>query len=241
MNGCILRSSAQRLRPEHLRIGGFEPFSTVDYPGAIAAVIFLQGCPLRCFYCHNRQLLDPAATSSHDWAEIEAKLRARRGLLDAVVFSGGEPLSQAALIPAMARASEFGFRIGLHTSGIFPARFAQALALADWVGFDVKTGFADYEAVTGVAQSGARASKSLDLLLRSGVDHEIRTTASPRHHTIAALSALARDLRARGVRRFALQEERSTTVDAVGGGRAAADRLRADLQLIFESFEFRAA
>lgn len=241
MNACISRSGARRSRREDFRIGGFEPFSTVDYPDCIAAVVFAQGCPLRCFYCHNPDLLPAAAPPRYRWKEIDELLIGRRGLLDAVVFSGGEPLAQGALIPAMVRVKDLGFKVGLHTSGVYPARFAEALALADWVGLDVKTGFDDYETVTGIKASGARVQASLKLLISSGVDYEVRTTVSSRAHARGSLLALARALKRVGVRRYVLQEERTDDRTPAGADRLADTGLHSDLEAMFESFVFRNA
>lgn len=240
MSVDISRSGARRSQPEEFRIGGIEPFSTVDYPDGIAAVIFAQGCPLRCFYCHNPDLLPASAAAPFHWSDIERLLDVRRGLLDAVVFSGGEPLAQAALLPAMARVKERGLKVGLHTSGVLPARFAKALALADWVGFDVKTGFAAYEAVTDVKSSGAHVEASLRLLIASGVAHEVRTTVSARHHSPASIRALSETLHAYGIRNFALQEERSTEKCKADHPTLLVDAtLLHSLSARFDRFDFR--
>ncbi len=166
-------------RPDRsLRIGGFVAFSTVDYPGRLAAVVFCQGCPWRCRYCHNSHL-QPSEGGATDWPRIEAFLETRRGLLDAVVFSGGEPTAQLGLAEAMRSARRMGFAVGLHTAGIFPFRLRQALEYADWVGLDIKAPFDDYEATTGCRASGRSAEESLRIVLKSGVDYELRTTVHP--------------------------------------------------------------
>lgn len=167
------------MRPECLRVGGLVPFSTVDYPGQISAVLFCQGCPWRCRYCHNAHL-QRFAGGNFSWGEIEQFLRVRIGLLDAVVFSGGEPTAQASLGEAMRFARSQGYKIGLHTAGILPDRLAEVLPLVDWVGFDVKAPFdSRYDAITGVSGSWRATQSSLEHLLRSGVDYEIRTTVHP--------------------------------------------------------------
>ncbi len=145
---------------------------------------------------------------------IEERLATRRGLLDAVVFSGGEPLAQRALPEAVARMRALGFSIGLHSAGPFPRMFERILPLVDWVGFDVKTIFADYTPITGVPGSGARAEQSLKALLASGVDYEIRTTLPPGGLPGDALEALIEALNGYGVKRFVLQEARTANADA---------------------------
>ena len=96
-----------------LRIGGFVPFSTVDDPDHLAAVVFCQGCPWRCRYCHNPHLqpVHTLTANSLHWEDVEATLRDRRGLLDSVVFSGGEPLLKLdSLVYGLRLARENGFR-----------------------------------------------------------------------------------------------------------------------------------
>jgi pyruvate formate lyase activating enzyme len=107
-------------------------------------------------------------------------LRGRVGLLDGVVFSGGEATRQD-LAPAIGELRALGFLIGLHTSGAYPRRLAALLesGLVDWVGFDVKARPENLAAVTGVTASAAAMTESLRLLLASGVDYQVRTTWGP--------------------------------------------------------------
>ncbi len=121
-----------------MRIGGITPLTTIDFPGRLAAVVYCQGCPWRCSYCHNPELLDATAPAAVPWPQVLAFLQSRRGLLDGVVFSGGEPTLQAALPAALAEVRAMGFATGLHTGGMYPERLAAVLPLLDWVGLDVK-------------------------------------------------------------------------------------------------------
>jgi pyruvate formate lyase activating enzyme len=153
-------------------------------------------------------------------------LRRRRGLLDAVVFSGGEPTAQPGLARAMREAKALGYRIGLHSAGIYPRRFAEVLPLVDWVGFDAKAPFdAAYERITGVRASGEAALESARALLASGVDCEFRTTWHAGFLSPAELDRLTRTLADLGVRRYALQEFRDSGCLAFQpeGSAAAAD------------------
>lgn len=185
-------------------------FSTLDYPGKFAAVIFCQGCPWRCRYCHNPHLI-PARRGEQDitWDEVIDFLRRRQGLLEAVVFSGGEPTAQAALPDAIREVRALGFKIGLHTGGAYPRRLSAVLPLVDWVGFDVKAPFDEYARITGIAGSGAPARQSLDRLLASGIDVEIRTTVHSALLSDAEVLAMTHDLAARGVKRHVIQAFRS--------------------------------
>jgi pyruvate formate lyase activating enzyme len=228
-----------------LRVGGLTRLSATDYPGKLAAVVFCQGCPWRCGYCHNPHLL-PARGAQMPWDEVGAFLDRRSGLLDAVVFSGGEPLAQAALGDAMRSVRQRGFRIGLHTGGAYPRRLAEVLPLVDWVGFDVKTSFADYARITRVDGSGDAALDSARMLLASGVDCEFRTTVHARQHAPDALARLAARLAAMGVRRYVLQEfRRDGCADAAlcadDTPSFITDRWCADVAPAFDAFSVRRA
>jgi pyruvate formate lyase activating enzyme len=205
-----LRSARPVAPAPTLRIGGFVPFTSTDYPDALASVIFCQGCPWRCAYCHNPHLIPPRGDDERDFSRILAWLATRKGLLDAVVFSGGEPTAHAGLGAAMDAVRALGFDIGLHTGGAYPRRLARVLAKLDWVGIDVKAPVADYATVTGVPGSGLTALASLDLVRNAGVAHEVRTTVHPTLTPPDVLERLARELRARGIERWILQPFRPT-------------------------------
>ena len=197
--------SAPQPNSAGLRLGGLTPLSTTDYPGALSAVLYCQGCPWRCSYCHNSHLIRADLPASLEWGAALDFLRGRVGLLDGVVFSGGEPTLQDGLADAMREVKATGFKIGLHTGGAYPEKLSAVLPLIDWVGFDVKASFQRYDVVNGVPGSGAKAEQSLGLLVDSGVDHECRTTVHPEMFTAEGLLALSADLFARGVRKHVLQ------------------------------------
>jgi pyruvate formate lyase activating enzyme len=197
-------------------------------------VVYCQGCPWGCCYCHNPHLRPRAAAPGVAWNELLEFLRRRRGFLDAVVFSGGEPTAQPGLAAAMRTAKALGYRIGLHSAGIYPRRFAEVLPLADWVGFDAKAPFdSAYERITGVRASGAAALKSARALLASGVDCEFRTTWHAGFLSPAELARLVRSLQQLGVRRYVLQEFRAGSGLAY---RPAGDAAGADLDALARSF-----
>ncbi len=214
---------AARFAPVHraasdLRIGGFVPFSSVDFPGEFAAVVFVQGCPWRCTYCHNPHLQrrDRLPDDAHVWPALHAWMERRVALVDAIVFSGGEPTVDPALAAAVSEVRELGFRVGLHTAGLYPRRLQPLLPQLGWVGLDVKAPLAGSAAValhariTGTRSSPLPVRRSLGLLVASGVDFECRTTVHPALLDDAALLAVADDLADAGVRRWALQIYRAT-------------------------------
>jgi pyruvate formate lyase activating enzyme len=188
-----------------LRVGGLTPLTTIDYPGALAAVVYCQGCPWRCVYCHNTHLIPAHGDQAIPWGAVLDLLQRRRALLDAVVFSGGEPTLQSGLGAAMGAVRDLGFKVGLHTAGPYPDRLRRVLHLVDWVGLDIKALPEDYPGVTAVPGSGERAWASLDLLLASGINLEVRTTPMPGRDGPADLEALTRRLAQAGVRRHRIQ------------------------------------
>ena len=201
--------TADLARADDLQIAGLTCLSTCDWPGKLVATIFLQGCPLSCTYCHNPDLLDPCTPGSIKWQVIRDLLAKRHGLLDGVVFSGGEPTRQAGLAAAMMEVRDLGFEVGLHTAGSYPKRFAEVLLLCDWVGLDIKAPEHLYSAVTGVQSSAGRAFASLRLALDSGVELQVRTTVDPTvlyPNDVAELTATLRKL---GIREHVLQQVRT--------------------------------
>jgi pyruvate formate lyase activating enzyme len=188
-----------------LRVGGLSPHSSCDWPGQLVATVFAQGCPWACAYCHNPHLLPARGSEEIAWEEVLAFLRTRQGLLDGVVFTGGEPTLQDALVDAIADVRELGFLVGLHTGGQFPGRLARVLPHTDWVGFDVKAPWGDYERITGVPGSGEAARESLALIVASGIPFEVRTTVHPALVSADDIAVLADGLAAAGVRHYAVQ------------------------------------
>ncbi len=228
-------------------MAGLTRLSTCDWPGRLAATVFFQGCPWECTYCHNPALLDPRAPGAMPWEEVVDFLLRRRGLLDAVVFSGGEPTRSPGLRAAVREVRARGFAAGLHTAGAYPARLATVLGDVDWVGVDIKALPEDYPDVVRRPGSGERAWRSLDLVLASGVAHEVRTTVHPGSPAVDRLGEIARRLHAAGVRAFALQRARATgTREAFVAAEPGWDRRFADLvaeagAVGFESFVVRQA
>ncbi|MDE2276614.1 MAG: anaerobic ribonucleoside-triphosphate reductase activating protein [Burkholderiales bacterium] len=188
-----------------IELGGYTPLSTVDWPGRLAAVAFVQGCPWRCAYCHNAVLQQRGPGAGPSWTQVLRVLERRAGLLDGVVFSGGEPTLAPRLDAAVAQVRSLGLGAALHTAGIYPQRLQALLPSLAWVGFDLKTGFADYDALTLRRSSGLRARRALELVLASGVAHEIRTTYHPAWVSDQALVETARSLKALGAGAWVLQ------------------------------------
>lgn len=239
-------------RAEDLQIAGVVPLNSTDWPDHLCATLYLQGCPWSCTYCQNVAIIDPQVPGQVAWAEVEELLGRRRGLLDGVVFSGGEATRQGALIPALARVRELGFGTGLHTAGAYPHRLAAALPLLDWVGLDLKALPEHYGAVAGRGARGTAPWQCLELALDAGVGLEVRTTIYPGSVAAEDVLEVARRARGAGAPTFALQEARvQGTAAQFEAGAAAWDAqvwrrewgglVEAIGALGFETFHVRAA
>jgi pyruvate formate lyase activating enzyme len=229
-----------------IQIGNLTRFTTIDYPGKLAAVIWLYGCPMRCKYCSNPHLL-AMKTGEYDPEKIIEWLHGRRGKLEAVVFSGGEALGQGAkVVDFMRRVREMGFLIGLHTNGFFPELLAAAMPDIDWVGLDFKAAAAQYEALTGAKGGYEKTLCSLDLLVQSGKPFEVRTTCDPRFVSKSDLLEIAKLSAGRGAKQFAVQkyiphfeEENAATTPADRAQFFTDDALRAEINGLFDDVQWR--
>ena len=229
-----------------IRIGGIEKFSIVDFPNQMAAVVFMQGCPWRCPFCHNAHLQDVNAETNIAWHKFIDFLKQRKGVLDAVVFSGGEPLVQQGLKDAIEEVKNLGYKIGLHTGGYLPQHFKSVLDLVDWVGFDIKAPLEDkkYKEITGGIADVDKVKESLQILCDSKKDFECRTTCDPRFLSIDDIYTIADTLKAMGVKEYYLQKYRPIPSDKdTSEGQCLAlienDELNEYLKNTFENFDVR--
>ena len=188
-----------------LKVGGLIPLTTIDFPDRLSAVVFCQGCPWRCVYCHNPHLIPANGPPALTWEEVLSFLDCRRGLLDGVVFSGGEPTLQSALPQAMRDVRDMGFEVALHTAGMYPDRLATVLPLLDWVGLDLKAPASCHDAIVGAPKGYERVMASLDLILACGVDYECRTTWTPELYGTEELADLAQELARKDVSHWSHQ------------------------------------
>lgn len=195
---------------EGVPVAGLERLSAVDWEGKLSAVVFLQGCGWRCPYCHNpdmRPMRSAQPGGAPSWRDIVRWLHRRQGLLDAVVFSGGEPTLHPGLAEALSETKALGFQAGLHTGAPDPAALRGVIPLLDWVGLDFKAPFAGYRRVTG-RDCGGDVASGFQLLLEAGVPLEIRTTWHPSLLSEQDLSSMAAWLHKHGVRKWVLQRFR---------------------------------
>lgn len=179
-----------------LHIGGFQPLTLMDFPGRTVCIVFTQGCNLRCGYCHNPQLLGilPAVGANAPTEErIVAFLKRRRGMLDGIVVSGGEPTLQPDLLPFLRHIKSLGVLAKLDTNGTHPDILRAALSegLLDYVAMDVKHDPTRYDEITDTGIDPSALFASRDVLRASGVAHEFRTTVVPDIHDAEAMQRIA--------------------------------------------------
>jgi len=184
-------------------LGGLQPISVIDYPGKVAAVVFTTGCNLRCHYCHNPQLSSPNARLTT--ADFLTFLAARRGRLEAVTVTGGEPTVQPDLLEFLADIKRLGFLVKLDTNGTNPSVVERAIdrRLVDYVAMDVKAPLARYREVAGRVVDGAAVRASVALIMERAPDYEFRTTVV--HGQLAAEDIVAIGMQIQGARRHYLQ------------------------------------
>lgn len=177
-----------------LRIGGFLPLTLSDFPGTVAAMVFVRGCTMRCPYCHNHRLCEPGPLL--DTQEVMGRLSANLGRVTGVVVSGGEPTVHAGLPVFLATVGSLGLRVKLDTNGSRPQALATILdhGLADHVALDVKAGWTGYDQLVGGVGMAAAVSASLSALRRHEVPYELRTTVCGGWHDEAGLAELRQAL-----------------------------------------------
>lgn len=152
------------------------PFTLIDYPNKIAAIVWFGGCNMRCLYCYNPQIVY-SSESRINKEEIIHFLKERKGLLDGVVYCGGEPTNYREIIELSVDIKSLGFLIKLDTNGTNPDILKNLIdiKLIDYVALDIKAPYYKYEKITGY-KNFYNIEKSLDILINSNIDYEIRTT-----------------------------------------------------------------
>lgn len=231
---------------KQIQIGGLVSFTTIDYPGKLAAVLFLQGCPFHCVYCSNEHLI-PVGDGEYDPDKVFDWLRNRVGRLEAVVFSGGEALMQSdATIDYMKRVKELGFAIGLHTNGFYPDLLKKVSDIVDWVGIDFKATRARYKDLTGIDVAYDRMIESLKYWISTGNGLEVRTTCDPRFVSKDDLLEIAKIASEIGVKNFAVQKYTPYHEDENAQTTAASreqffndDELKKNIESLFETVIWR--
>ncbi len=203
---------------------GFQKLTLLDFPGKVACTLFTGGCNLRCPFCHNALLVTELEQAEEVWDETDVLeyLRRRRGLLDGVCITGGEPTLRPELPAFLRRVKELGYAVKLDTNGTHPDVLRQVVAagLIDYVAMDIKNCADKYAITAGVGQDRlSGVSESIDYLLRGAVEYEFRTTVVRELHTVEDIAAIAE--RITGARRYFIQNFKDSG-SLVGKGRYSA-------------------
>lgn len=181
-----------------MNIQGFQKMTLLDFPGRVACTVFTGGCNLRCPFCHNGGLVRTPMEHGNMTDAVLDYLSRRRGILDGVCLTGGEPLLQPDLEDFLFRLHEMGFLIKLDTNGALPKRLSRVLdaGLVDYVAMDVKSSPEGYGRATGSDISPEVFAESMDLIRRSGIPYEFRTTAVKGIHEVNDFCEIGKWLRA---------------------------------------------
>ena len=178
-----------------MRIVGLQKMTLLDYPGRVACTVFLGGCNFRCPFCHNSELLDGSAEPVMDVQELLAFLEKRKGLLDGVCITGGEPTLQKDLPELLSAIKALGYAVKLDTNGYRPEILKDLVGqgLVDYVAMDVKNSPQRYAETAGLPGLDiARIEESLAFMLSGAVDYELRTTVAEPLHDRQAMEDIAR-------------------------------------------------
>jgi len=188
-------------------VAGIQPFTTIDFPGKIAAVFFTQGCPWHCRYCHNAALRLAGHENSLSRDSLESFLSSRAGFIEGIVVSGGEPTIHASLPNLLSGIKEYGYDTALHTNGHDPEMLGSILrqGLVDYVAMDVKAPPAAYDRITRCTNTGISATRSISKILSSHVDYEFRTTYHPSLLTEEELMDTVHAVYNAGARKYYIQ------------------------------------
>ena len=175
-------------------IDGFQKLTLLDFPGAMACILFTKGCNLRCPFCHNGPLvLDKTKTGLISEEEIFEYLKKRKNVLDGVVISGGEPLLQKDIKRFISDIKQLGYKIKLDTNGTSPQILNELIeeGLIDYVAMDIKNVFEKYPKITGCKNVNTdNIKKSIEVLKRNKIDYEFRTTIVKEFHDIKDIKTI---------------------------------------------------
>lgn len=194
-------------------ISGFQPLSLLDYPGIICSIVFTQGCPFRCVYCHNPELIPTKAPDANKVLKEEdvlEHLNRRKNIVEGVCITGGEPTVHPDLPDFIKKVKRLGMLVKLDTNGLTPRMIEKLIKerLVDFFAMDLKHTWERYSEVIGISQKNVidNCRETFRLIQESSVPHEFRTTVYSGLHGKEDLEEIAGQLREG--ERYALQEIR---------------------------------
>lgn len=190
-------------------LGGFQKLTLLDYPGKIAATVFTVGCSFRCPFCHNPELVDlRLAHNEESEKNFFEFLKTRKGKLEGVCITGGEPTIQPDIIEFIKKIKQLGFLVKLDSNGTRPDVLKKIIdaKLADYIAMDIKNSLDKYDETSGAKVDKDRIRLSVNLIRNSNIPYEFRTTAVPGLHTEKDFDEIAKWLN--GAQNYYLQEYR---------------------------------
>ena len=200
------RPIKERSEDMGMEIHGLQKLTLLDYPGAVACTVFFSGCDFRCPFCHNRDLVEGTVPAVMDQEGLLAFLKKRRGLLDGVCLTGGEPLLRPELPQLARQIKDLGFLVKVDTNGSHPQRLREMVeaGVVDYVAMDVKNCPERYAETAGLtAMDLGPIRQSVAFLLQGTVDYEFRTTVVAQLHDEAAIRGIVAWIQ--GARRYFIQ------------------------------------
>ncbi|MDH4330146.1 MAG: anaerobic ribonucleoside-triphosphate reductase activating protein [Candidatus Moranbacteria bacterium] len=198
-----------------MNLVSFQKFTLVDYPGKIATTVFTAGCNFRCPFCYNPELVfsaQPVTNGNKIEKDFFKFLESRKGKLDGVCITGGEPTLQSDLIEFMGKVKDMGYFVKLDTNGMRPDAVRRAIeaGVVDYFAMDIKNSLERYSETVGINVDTERIKLSVELIKNSGVDYDFRTTVVPGIHTYDDFKSIATWIG--GAKKYALQGYRDQNI-----------------------------
>ncbi len=188
-------------------IEGLQKTTLLDYPGCVACTMFSHGCNLRCPFCHNASLVVRKPSNIINIEEITEFLKKRKGILDGICLTGGEPLLQKDAIDFIRYLKEFGYKLKLDTNGFYPDKLKSVIedGLVDYVAMDIKSSRENYAKAVGIPDIDVSpVEESVRLIMSSGIDYEFRTTAVKGLHLVSDFEKIG--VWIKGAKRYFIQQ-----------------------------------
>lgn len=193
-----------------MKIGGFQKTSLLDYPNVISAIIWTVGCNFRCPFCYNSDLVLGKVGSITE-EEVFSFLKKRKGMIEGLVISGGEPLMQNDIVRFTKKVKTFGYLIKIDTNGMYPKTLKELIdkKLVDYIAMDIKSPKNKYKNLTGINVDIKKIEKSIEIIRKSKSDYEFKTTFVPDFLTKKDFVSIAKWLE--GAKRFYIQQFKNET------------------------------
>ena len=181
-----------------MKLGGLMKTTLLDYPGKIACTVFTRGCNFRCPFCHNASLVltDRYCAEEFSEADFFSFIEKRKGILDGVVVSGGEPTLQVGITEFLYKIKQYGFNVKLDTNGALPDTLKEIInrGLVDYIAMDIKNSPSKYSSTSGCDRL-SKIEESVELIMNSNIDYEFRTTTVAELHTADDFYAIGKWIR----------------------------------------------